>query len=39
MRLHMPYSVRYRSHFRSYARAYAYRGLRALAPLSMARSD
>jgi hypothetical protein len=38
MRLHMPFGVRYHSHLRPYARAYAYRGLRALASLSMARS-
>ena len=38
MRLHIACGVRYRSHLRLYARAYAYRGLRALASLSMARS-
>jgi hypothetical protein len=37
--LHMPFGVRYHSHLRPYARAYAYRGLRALASLSMARSE
>ena len=38
MRLHIAFGVRYRSHLRPYARAYAYRGLRAFASLSMARS-
>ncbi|MET0002948.1 MAG: hypothetical protein ABW087_04940 [Candidatus Thiodiazotropha sp.] len=36
MRLHRICGVRFRSHLRSYARAYAYRGLTAFASLSMA---
>ncbi|MET0005846.1 MAG: hypothetical protein ABW087_19755 [Candidatus Thiodiazotropha sp.] len=39
MRLHRICGVRFRSHLRSYARAYAYRGLTAFASLSMAVSD
>jgi hypothetical protein len=39
MRLHMTFGDRFRSHLRSHARAYAYRGLRAFASLSMARSE
>ncbi|MET0002484.1 MAG: hypothetical protein ABW087_02565 [Candidatus Thiodiazotropha sp.] len=39
MRLHRICGVRFRSHLRSYARAYAYRGLTAFASLSMAVSE
>ena len=43
MRLHMAFAgsgtLRSPSPLRPYARAYAYRGLRALASLSMARSE